>query len=108
MNILRITILGAVAAVGLSVALPAMAADAFRFSFDTGAVRMGYTDGYWDNSHQWHNWRNAREAREYRARYKDHYMASKHSRLKNGGWRDSDGDGVPNRSDDHPNNPRRD
>ncbi len=86
---------------------PAAAADAFSFSFDTGNVAFAYSDGYWDHDHHWHKWHNSREAREYRARYSDHYHARKHSREPNMGWRDSDHDGVPDRVDDHPNNPNR-
>ncbi len=82
-------------------------ADGFAFSFDTGAVRMGYRDGYWDNSHQWHKWRNEREAREFRTRFADHYNHVYHTRVHNAGWRDDDHDGVPNALDRHPENPFR-
>lgn len=106
MKFTRMTILGVVTALSLSAAAPAMA-QGFAFSFDTGNVRMGYSDGYWDNNHRWHNWRNAREAREYRRMYANRYEHNRHTRMRNGGWRDSDGDGVPNRFDDRPNNPYR-
>lgn len=107
MKLLRKALIGAAAIAVMSAAAPSFADDAFRFSFDVGNVRLGYTDGYWDNSHKWHAWHNAREAREFQARYHDRYVADKHSRFKNAGWRDSDGDGIPNRLDDHPNNPHR-
>ena len=93
--------------VSVTASAPAFAADAFSFSFDTGAVRFGYSDGYWDNDHHFHKWRNAREAREFRARFGDRYQALKHTRAKNAGWRDDDHDGVPNRADNHPENPYR-
>jgi hypothetical protein len=111
MKFLSMTVLGAVGAAVLAITLPAAPAaarDSFAFSFDVGNVRMGYSDGYWDNNHQWHSWRNSREHRAYRNQYHDRYANSRHNRHKNGGWRDNDGDGVPNRQDDHPNNPRRD
>ena len=77
------------------------------FSFDTGSVRLGYSDGYWDTNHNWHSWGNARESREFRARYKARYVHDRHTRYKNEGWRDSDGDGIPDRLDSRPNNSRR-
>jgi hypothetical protein len=110
MKYVRMAVTSAVAAAILSVAvpvLPASSADAFRFSFDAGNVRLGYTDGYWDNGHKWHKWRNGREAREFQNQYHDRYVADRHTRFKNAGWRDSDGDGVPDRLDSRPNNPRR-
>src|SRR3954469_16457740 len=97
MKPVRMALLGAVAAAGLSLsALPA-AADAVRFSFDVGNVRAAYSDGYWDNDHHWHKWRNAREHRAFRESYHDRYVAERHSRYRNAGWRDSDHDGVPDR-----------
>ncbi len=113
---------GSLACLSLSTSLPAMARDAFTFSFDTGAVAFAYSDGYWDRGHNWHSWRNTREAREYRAQYSNNYQHKRHNREHNMGWRgdqdhdgipnnvdrDRDGDGVPNRRDDAPNNPRRD
>ena len=110
MKSIRMTLIGVAAVAVLSATAPTMsafAADAFNFSFDVGNVRMGYSDGYWDTAHKWHSWHNAREAREYQTRYHDHYMAEKHTRFKNSGWRDSDGDGIPDRLDDHPNNANR-
>lgn len=114
MKSLRKALVGAAAIATLGAALgtaaismPAFADDAFKFSFDVGNVRLGYSDGYWDTGHHWHAWRNAREAREFQSRYHDRYVGDKHTRFKNAGWRDNDGDGIPNRLDDHPNNPRR-
>ncbi len=106
--------------------VPAVAREAFSFSFNTGDVAFAYSDGYWDNNRQWHGWRNAREAREYRAHYAKQYRNTRHTRERNQGWRgDQDRDGVPNsrdrdrdgvsnnrddrpnNRDDRPNNPRR-
>lgn len=116
-------IVGAVAGTSVMTTAPAYAQrDTFSFSFDTGAVRFAYRDGYYDDNRRWHKWRNAREAREYRARYGDRYYNGWRRDYPNRGWRgdrdrdgipnrydrDRDGDGVPNRFDDRPNNPRRD
>jgi hypothetical protein len=103
-----------------AVPTPAVAGEAFSFSFNTGDVAFAYSDGYWDHNRKWHKWRSAREAREYRARYSNNYYHRKHTSERNNGWRDSDhdgvpnrfdrdrdGDGVPNRFDDRPNNPYR-
>ena len=100
----------------------ARAADSFSFSFKTGDVAFAYSDGYLDREPRWHSWRNSREHRNYRERYRDNYKAVRSSRERNRGWRgdqdrdgipnrvdrDRDGDGVSNRRDDAPNNPRRD
>ena len=116
----RLTVLaiGAIAAVALT--FPAVARETFSFSFDTGAVAFAFSDGYWDNDHQWHGWRNSREAGEFRKRHPENYKAVKHGREKNQGWRrddDHDGarnqgnrdhDGAPNRRDDGQDNRRRD
>jgi hypothetical protein len=114
-------VVGAMAGLNFASMAPAQASEPFRFSFDTGAVAFAYSDGYWDRDQRWHGWRNAREAREYRARHGQNYKAVRHTRERNRGWRgdqdrdgvpngydrDRDGDGVSNRRDDAPNNPRR-
>ena len=106
--ILAAAVIGAFATVSMTASMPAMARDAFTFSFDTGAVAFAYSDGYWDNSHTWHKWRNSTEARQYRTHYADHYVAHRHTKDKNQGWRgDNDHDGVPNGADRAPNDPRR-
>lgn len=123
MKNLRIAVIaiGAMAGLNFATMAPAQAREAFTFSFDTGAVAFAYSDGYWDKNQQWHNWRNARESREYRARHAGNYKHARHTRERNKGWRgdqdhdgvpnrfdrDHDGDGVSNRRDDKPNNPRR-
>ena len=98
--------LATIGAVGMSA--PAIARDSFAFSFDTGNVMFGYSDGYWDRDRRWHRWRNAREARMFREQYRDRYWHRRHDRERNRGWRDRDGDGVPNRFDARPSNPYRD
>src|SRR3954471_13771892 len=85
---------------GASLALAAMSgsaarADDFRFSFDTGGVRFAYQDGYWDRGHHWHRWHNTREREAFRHQFGDRYNTSIHARVRNGGWRDDDHDGVP-------------
>jgi len=112
-----------VTAFGLSTmtVAPAMARDTFSFSFDAGNVAFAYSDGYWDRDRKWHKWRNSREAREYRNRHGGNYTHRRHAREANMGWRgdqdrdgvpnrydrDRDGDGINNRRDDAPSNPRR-
>ena len=96
----------AIGAVGTSA--PAVARDNFAFSFDTGNVMFGYSDGYWDRDRNWHRWRNAREARMFREQNRERYWHRRHNRERNNGWRDYDGDGVPNRFDARPANPYRD
>ena len=117
---LAAVVVGAVAALTFANASPASAKETFSFSFNTGDVAFAYSDGYWDRSHKWHKWHNTREAREYRSHYASNYTPARHTRVKNGGWRDQDHDGIPNavdrdrdgdgRSnahDDAPNNPNR-
>lgn len=86
--------------------------DRFSFSFDTGDVRMGYSNGYFDNSGRWHAWRNAREAREFRRhygrRFNNRWYDADRDGIPNRYDRDRDNDGVPNRFDRRPNNPYRD
>lgn len=84
----------------------------FSFSFDTGDVQMGYSNGYFDNRGRWHTWRNAREAREFRRyygpRYRNRWYDSDRDGIPNRYDRDRDNDGTPNRFDRRPNNPYRD
>lgn len=101
----------------MTASIPA-AAQGFAFSFNTGDVAFAYSDGYWDRSHRWHAWRNSREAREFRRSHGHLYNDTRHTRVRNQGWRDQDrdgipnavdrdrdGDGVPNRFDNRPNVP---
>jgi len=106
---LAAALVGAIVAVPVITApAPAAAREAFYFSFDTGNVRMGYRDGYYDHRGRWHNWRSAREAREFRARYGNRYRDNDRDGIPNRYDRDRDNDGVPNRFDRRPNNPWRD
>jgi hypothetical protein len=115
-------VVGAIAGLNFaSMTAPVQARDVFSFSFDTGAVAFAYSDGYWDKDRRFHRWSSARESREYRARYAHNYKNNRSSRYRNRGWRgdqdrdgvpnaydrDRDGDGVSNRRDDSPGNPRR-
>ncbi|HEX2825918.1 MAG TPA: YXWGXW repeat-containing protein [Burkholderiales bacterium] len=77
------------------------------------AARAGYVwvPGYWDYSKHRYQWVNGHYVRERRGY---HYQQS-HWVQRDGRWylergrfaRDRDGDGVPNRFDRRPNNPRR-
>lgn len=107
MSSVRKTVLGAVAASVLALAALPAAADSFAFSFNTGDVRQAYSDGYWDHSHNWHKWRNHRERRAFRDQYGNIYVAEPSYRYRDRGWRDSDGDGIPDRVDRRPHNPYR-
>ena len=108
-NLILATVAAATLAVGaVGVSASASARDTFAFSFDTGNVAFGYSDGYWDHDHNWHRWRDAREARMFREQNRERYWHRRHDRERNAGWRDDDGDGVPNRFDSRPNNPYRD
>jgi len=80
------TLASSLALLSVAVTAPAMARTTVAFNF--GNVAVGYSDGYWDNSHQWHKWDNARFAREYRTRYHDNYHAMRHDRAPNQGWRE--------------------
>jgi hypothetical protein len=104
----------AIAALAVSLSLGTMTAitapaqaQGFAFSFDTGDVHAAYRDGYWDRNRQWHAWRDAREARAYREAYCHRYYPYPRHYYRNMGWRDRDGDGIPNRLDSRPNNPYR-
>ena len=53
---------------------------------DTGAIAFGYSDGYWDNSHNWHRWHDKNEMRAYRDHSGSHYYDRDHSHYDNDGW----------------------
>lgn len=78
------------------------------------AARPGHVwiPGYWDwrgRRHVWMNghWERGRRGYVYRA--PQWVQEGDHWRLRRGMWArgDRDGDGIPNRFDNHPNNPRR-
>ena len=82
----------------MTAAAPAQA-QGFNFSFNTGDVAFAYSDGYWDRNRNWHSWRSSRELREFRRSHGHLYNNTRHTRVRNQGWRDQDGDGIPNRVD---------
>jgi len=78
------------------------------------APRRGYVwvPGYWDANGHRHVWRSGHFERERRGyRFVEPRWVERDNRwhLERGRWAraDRDGDGVPNRLDNHPNNPRR-
>lgn len=78
------------------------------------APRAGYvwTPGYWDwrgNRHYWVNGAYVRERRGYVYAQPNWVQDGDRWRLHRGAWArgDRDRDGVPNRYDRHPGNPRR-
>ncbi len=55
-------------------------------AFDFGTVRYGYSDGYWDNGHQWHAWNNDGDMQTYRTRPGAAYHDWHHDRDGKDGW----------------------
>jgi len=51
-----------------------------------GGIAFGYSDGYWDRSHNWHAWRNAEEAAAWRRENAAHYYDWHHDRDRSMGW----------------------
>ena len=117
-------IIGSLAALAVTAALPAAARSSVDFYVNVAppapiyevvpAPRMGWiwAPGYWEWRGHRHHWISGRWVRERPgyyyapARWYDHggryyYDAPRWSR-----YRDSDGDGVPNRYDSRPYNPR--
>ena len=88
----------------MTVSTPAVAREAFVFSFNAGDVGLAYRNGYYDRHRVWHTWRDEREAREFRARYRGRWHDEDHDGVPDRVDRDRDGDGVPNRFDSHPDN----
>jgi hypothetical protein len=81
--------LAILAGASLAVSTPAKA-DNVTVQVNPGGIAFGYSDGYWDQSHQWHAWENAQAAARYRDEHKDHYYAWRHDRDHDKGWRDND------------------
>lgn len=69
---------------------PAPAHAAVSVQFDSGSVAFGYSDGYWDRSHQWHRWPTATTRNTWRDHNRGHYYSHAHTRGHGGGWRDND------------------
>ena len=55
-------------------------------AMDFGTVRYGYSDGYWDNGHQWHAWNNDGDMQTYRSRQGSVYHDWRHDRDGSDGW----------------------
>ena len=46
--------------------------------FNIGNVSLGYSDGYWDNSHHWHRWAHRADAARFRSEHADMYHEWRH------------------------------
>jgi hypothetical protein len=55
-------------------------------TFDTGNVAIGYSDGYWDRTHNWHAWQAEKDRQAYQAAKNAEYHEWKHDRDKDMGW----------------------
>jgi hypothetical protein len=60
--------------------------DGALLSIGFGDIAFGYSDGYWDNGHQWHRWQNSNERRNYRRHHGSNFHNTSHSRQHNDGW----------------------
>ena len=54
------------------------AANAAGVGFSIGNVSLGFSDGYWDNSHHWHKWAHRRDADAWRSAHADLYHDWRH------------------------------
>jgi hypothetical protein len=63
---------------------------AVSVQFDAGNVAFGYSDGYWDRSHQWHRWPSTAARTSWSKQNKAHYYSHAHTRDKGAGWRAND------------------
>jgi hypothetical protein len=84
-----IAALAIVAGGSWAASLPALA-DNLTVQVNPGGIAFGYSDGYWDQGHQWHAWRDAQEAARYRDEHRDHHYEWKHDRDADKGWHDKD------------------
>jgi hypothetical protein len=78
---MRITLKSATIAAALAIATLAsanLASAAVGVRFDIGNVAIGYSDGYYDNDHNWHHWAHSADARHYRAAHQDQYHTWRH------------------------------
>ena len=68
----------ALALAGASVGATATANAAVGIGFNIGNVSLGFSDGYWDNSHHWHRWAHREDAAAFRAAHADMYHEWRH------------------------------
>ena len=61
-------------------------ASAQSVTFDVGNVAIGYSDGYWDRTHNWHAWERPEHLTTYRAAKNAEFHEWKHDRDKDMGW----------------------
>jgi hypothetical protein len=93
MNIVRNTqaaLVAALLAAGSLTPLATTAHAAVSVHFDSGNVAFGYSDGYWDRSHQWHRWPNTAARTDWRTQNRGHYYGHSHSHDHASGWREND------------------
>jgi len=57
-----------------------------QVSVEFGNIGYGYSDGYWDNGHQWHQWSSNSDRDSYRNYRGSHYNDWKHDRDGDDGW----------------------
>jgi hypothetical protein len=50
-----------------------------RARFDIGNVAVGFSDGYYDNDHNFHRWARSSDARRYRVAHKEQYHTWRHN-----------------------------
>jgi hypothetical protein len=106
---MRKLILGSLVAAALgSFAVPAAARTNVDFFVNIGPPPVYYEPGFWDWRYGRYYWVGGHYVRHRHGYYYDpvrwHYRGGRYYR--SGGWRDADGDGVPNRYDRAPYNPR--
>jgi len=58
-----------------------------QISVEFGNIDYGYSDGYWDNRHEWHQWSSDNDRDSYRHYRGSHYSDWKHDHDGNDGWR---------------------
>ena len=86
----KASFIGAALALALGGAvLPAQAADV-TVAVGPPGIAFGYSDGYWDRTHNWHQWRDAQEAARWREQNREHYYARRHDAERDLGWREAD------------------
>lgn len=60
--------------------------DNAQVSVDFGNIGYGYSDGYWDNEHQWHQWSSNADRDNYSHHHGSRYYDWNHDRDGNDGW----------------------